>query len=169
MGLRLCHNRGMKIFLILMVLSGLVSCGKDSQDSKPVITIRPVKPAPSTQNYIDVVNDYRAKIGLRPFVYSPIITEVAFGHSRFMAEGYGRFGHGGWRSRCAKLRNEMRSDMCGEIVAMGQKTPEAVLEAWLGSPAHRSAIENPRYTHTGVGVAKNAEGRLYWTQMFVEL
>lgn len=169
MGLRLCHNQGMKIFLILMVLSGLASCGKDSQDSKPIMTIRPVKPGPSTQNYIDVVNEYRAKIGLRPFVYSPIITEVAFGHSRFMAEGYGRFGHGGWRSRCAKLRNEMRSDICGEIVAMGQKTPEAVLEAWLGSPAHRSAIENPRYTHTGVGVAMNAQGRLYWTQMFVEL
>lgn len=159
----------MKIFLILLVLSGLASCGKDSEKSKPIMTIRPVKPAPSTANYFEIVNEYRIKIGMRPFIYSSFISEIAQGHSRFMSEGYGRFGHGGWRSRCARLRSEMRSDLCGEIVAMGQRTPEAVLEAWLGSHEHRIAIENPRYTHTGIGVAKNAEGRLYWTQMFLEL
>lgn len=159
----------MKIFLILLVLSGLASCGKGSEKSKPTMTIRPVKPAPSTSNYFDVVNQYRRKIGLRPFIYSPFIAEIAHGHSRFMAEGYGRFGHAGWRTRCARLRSEMRSDLCGEIVAMGQRTPEEVLEAWLNSYDHRIAIENPRYTHTGIGIAKNAEGRLYWTQMFLEL
>lgn len=159
----------MKIFLILLVLSGLASCGKEAPKSKPLVIIRPIKPAPSINNYFDIVNEYRIKIGLRPFIYSTFIAEIAHGHSRFMSEGYGRFGHGGWRGRCARLRSEMRSDLCGEIVAMGQKTPEAVLEAWLSSSEHRVAIENPRYTHTGVGVAKNAEGKLYWTQMFLEL
>lgn len=159
----------MKLFTILLLLCGLASCGKDSSESKSITTIRPVKPSVSTENYFDIVNNHRVKIGLRPFIYSPTIAEVAYGHSRFMSEGYGRFGHGGWRNRCSRLRNDMRTNLCGEIVAMGQRTPEAVLEAWLNSPEHRSAIENPRYTHTGVGVAKNQEGRLYWTQMFVEL
>lgn len=152
-----------------MLLLGLLSCGKDSEKSKPTITIRPLRPAPSTSNYFDLVNEYRIKIGLRPFMYSAFISEVAHGHSRFMSEGYGRFGHGGWRGRCGRLRSEMRADLCGEIVAMGQKTPEAVLEAWLSSYEHRIAIENPRYTHSGIGVARNAKGRLYWTQMFLEL
>lgn len=159
----------MKTFFILLILMGLASCGKNSSDSNKTITIRPVKPAPSTSNYFDIVNDYRVKLGLRPLIHSAIIQEVAYGHSRYMSEGWGRFGHAGWRTRCGRLRAETRADLCGEIVAMGQATPEAVLEAWLGSPPHRAAIENPRYTHTGIGVAKNNEGRLYWTQMFLEL
>jgi uncharacterized protein YkwD len=40
------------------------------------------------------------------------------------------------------------------------------VEGWLASRRHRSNIEGP-YDLTGVGVARNAAGEVYFTQMFV--
>ena len=52
----------------------------------------------------------------------------------------------------------------GENIAMGQKTPEAVVKAWMNSPGHRANILKRGFTHIGVGYVANGS---YWTQMFV--
>ena len=56
----------------------------------------------------------------------------------------------------------------GENIAMGQQTPEAVMNSWMNSPGHRSNILNPTYTELGVGLAKDSTGKCYWTQMFIK-
>jgi uncharacterized protein YkwD len=154
----------MKTFLILLVLFGLAACGKKDHDSRPEREINPI-----TENkYLELVNRHRKSIGLKALKYDLIIEDVAVDHAEYMATG-GAFGHGGWRSRCNRLRAEFDADSCGEIVAMGQTTPEDVLKAWLKSPPHRQSIENPEWTHTGVGLAKNKFGRTYWTQLFLKI
>ncbi len=55
----------------------------------------------------------------------------------------------------------------GENIAMGQKTPSEVVTAWMNSEGHRKNILSSSFTQIGVGVAKNANGQLYWTQMFI--
>lgn len=52
----------------------------------------------------------------------------------------------------------------GENIAKGQRTPEAVVEAWMNSPGHRANILNSSYTHIGVGYVKDGN---IWTQMFI--
>jgi uncharacterized protein YkwD len=52
----------------------------------------------------------------------------------------------------------------GENIAMGQRTPEEVVKAWMDSPGHRANILNNTYTHIGVGYV---EGKNVWTQMFI--
>lgn len=52
----------------------------------------------------------------------------------------------------------------GENIAMGQQTPEQVVDAWMNSEGHRKNILNGSYTHIGVGFTENGA---YWTQMFV--
>lgn len=155
----------MKTFFILLVLFGLAACGKNnSSDSKPDRTINPV-----TENkYFTLVNNYRKSIGLKPLKYLNTIEIEALDHSVDMANG-AVFGHAGFKGRCARLRGATGANACGEIVAFGQKTPEAVLRSWLNSPSHRMSIENPDWTHTGVGLATNANGRPYWTQMFLKI
>ncbi|GIW48738.1 MAG: hypothetical protein KatS3mg079_214 [Caloramator sp.] len=56
----------------------------------------------------------------------------------------------------------------GENIAMGQRTPQEVMNAWMNSPGHRSNILSPSYTEIGVGLAKDKAGRCYWTQMFIK-
>lgn len=55
----------------------------------------------------------------------------------------------------------------GENIAMGQQTPQAVMNAWMNSTGHRANILNPQFNEIGVGVAKTSSGVIYWTQEFI--
>ncbi len=52
----------------------------------------------------------------------------------------------------------------GENIAYGQRTPAAVVDAWMNSSGHRANILNASYTQIGVGYCANGN---YWTQMFI--
>lgn len=62
----------------------------------------------------------------------------------------------------------IRYSSAGENIAMGQRTPQEVMNAWMNSPGHRANILSPSYTQIGVGLAKNQSGKAYWTQMFIK-
>jgi uncharacterized YkwD family protein/spore coat assembly protein SafA len=55
----------------------------------------------------------------------------------------------------------------GENIAMGQQTPQAVMNSWMNSAGHRANILNPQFNEIGVGVAKTSSGVIYWTQQFI--
>jgi len=57
----------------------------------------------------------------------------------------------------------------GENIAMGQKTPAAVVAAWMNSPGHRSNILGleVNYNYIGVGVCEKADGTVCWVQLFL--
>lgn len=58
----------------------------------------------------------------------------------------------------------------GENIAMGQTTPEGVMNSWMNSPGHRANILNGSYHYIGVGVVKCTMGGYMgyvWTQLFL--
>ncbi len=61
----------------------------------------------------------------------------------------------------------LRFAAAGENIAMGQQSPQAVITAWMNSPGHRGNILSTSYSQIGVGLAKDKNGRCYWTQMFI--
>ena len=52
----------------------------------------------------------------------------------------------------------------GENIAMGYRTPQAVVDGWMNSEGHRKNILDASFTQIGVGYV--ADGN-YWTQMFI--
>ena len=52
----------------------------------------------------------------------------------------------------------------GENIAMGYRTPQAVVTGWMNSPGHRANILNSSYKRIGVGYVASGN---YWTQMFI--
>ena len=52
----------------------------------------------------------------------------------------------------------------GENIAYGQRTPQAVVDAWMNSSGHRANILNAAFTQIGVGYVSSGH---YWTQMFI--
>jgi uncharacterized protein YkwD len=70
-----------------------------------------------------------------------------------------------WSAVQSRTRmHHSRGSGYGENVAVGQSSPEAVMQAWMTSIGHRRNILNPNYSYIGVGYV-NA-GRPYWTQNF---
>jgi uncharacterized YkwD family protein/spore coat assembly protein SafA len=54
-----------------------------------------------------------------------------------------------------------------ENIASGQRSAAEVMNFWMNSSGHRTNILNASYNQIGVGVARDNEGNLFWTQMFI--
>jgi len=169
--------------LTLFFLMFFISCNKETlKDINPMekvvesisdaTTEAPLVAADPTWNeeYMELVNTHRRDLGLRALQVSPYIELAALDHSQKMADKTVPFGHLGSSTRCSLIISAIGSgNLCGEIVASGYKTPEAVFDGWKKSLSHKSKIENSRYTHTGLGFAKSSTGVFYWTQIFLEV
>ena len=54
----------------------------------------------------------------------------------------------------------------GENIAMGQRTPEEVMDGWMNSSGHRANILNGTFTSIGVGYYVDGAGAAHWVQIF---
>lgn len=54
----------------------------------------------------------------------------------------------------------------GESIAMGQRTPEEVMDGWMNSSGHRANILNGTFTSIGVGYYVDGAGAAHWVQIF---
>ena len=53
-----------------------------------------------------------------------------------------------------------------ENIAFNYGTPASVVAGWMGSSGHRANILNASLTEIGAAVARDAQGRPYWAQVF---
>lgn len=162
-----------KLLFSLALLCLFSACG-DGFDKEPKVRQQQnaleVDSNSINQEYLTLVNNYRHDLGLSSLTYSPDIASVAQGHSKAMAIGSRAFGHRGFSVRCRWIKNRIgRHLKCAEIIAKGQKTIESAFKAWKNSPDHLKELEDPYFTHTGLGIYKSEKGVTYWTQMLVEL
>ena len=162
----------MKVFLLaLFIITGCTT--PDVADLNPLDKyLTPVSKddAEIKAEYLELVNAQRALIGVDALMDSSVIEEVADEHSKNMANGLVPFGHDGSSVRCQKIITDLGpAILCGELVAQGQDSASEVFRAWMSSSTHKSKIENSRYTHTALGMAKNSKGVIFWTQIFLEV
>lgn len=115
---------------------------------------------------IRLVNVERAKYGLNALQANWELSRVARYKSQDMADNH-YFSHTsptyGTPFQMMKAFG-LSYRTAGENIAYGQRTPQAVVNAWMNSSGHRANILNASYTQIGVGFV--AEG-YYWTQMFI--
>lgn len=56
----------------------------------------------------------------------------------------------------------------GENLAAGQRTAQAVVNAWMDSPGHRANILSSKYSYLGVGYVTHSDAYgHYWVQLFM--
>ena len=132
------------------------------------------KPAAGTASAIekrvfDLVNDERAKYGLSALTWADDLASIARAHSQDMIRR-SFFDHTNpdGRSPFDRLKNAgIRYRYAAENIAYGQKSPEAVMNAWMNSSGHRRNILNANLREIGVGAVSSSGGTIYWTQLFV--
>ena len=120
---------------------------------------------------LSLVNAHRSALGLSQLRSSPTLTSSALWKARHMAK-YGYFAHDDPAPPVARTAFDRIAacgypgNQVGENIAVGYRTPAAVMQAWLQSPGHRANLEAPSWTVLGVGVAQSASGAVYWVQDF---
>ena len=119
----------------------------------------------------DQINKYRASFGLSPLSLDSRISKLARTHSQNMANGAVPFGHDGFEQRVQALAKAIPYLAAAENVASNQGYNDPATQAvqgWLKSDGHRRHIEG-QYNLTGIGIALNAKGQYYFTQIFVNV
>ena len=118
---------------------------------------------------IEITNQRRVQNGLKPLEYNWELCRIARVKSQDMIDR-NYFSHtsptyGSPFDMIRAFGLSYRS--AGENIAKGQKTPQAVVTAWMNSSGHRANILNSSYTQIGVGYATSSNGTAHWTQMFI--
>lgn len=154
-----------------------------------LVMVAPVKPAlvttvaPSVvtsllatsdeQRAFDLINAQRIENGMKPLAWDEQVFHIARLHSERMAhenffdhtskDGLDAVG----RARRAGIKGW---NALGENIAYNQgfDDPSAfAVERWMQSVKHRTNILRAEFTHAGLGVARAADGRVFFTQVFV--
>ena len=119
---------------------------------------------------VDLVNKERVKRGLQPLKNNWQLERVArYKSADMINKSYFSHISPTYGSPFTMIQDfGINFSSAGENIAMGQRTPEEVMNAWMNSPGHRSNILSPSYTEIGVGYAKSSQGVASWTQMFIK-
>jgi uncharacterized YkwD family protein len=146
-------------------------------ETTPAETTKPAEStqAPSTGAYtvsaeerevVRLVNEIRRSNGLSELTLNEELSRVARIKSEDMAKN-SYFSHnsptyGSPFDMMKKFGISYRT--AGENIAKGQRSAQAVVDAWMNSEGHRANILNPSFTQIGVGFTSNG---YIWTQMFI--
>jgi len=118
-------------------------------------------------NILYYVNQYRASIGSPVLKMIDEASEQATKHSAEMANHTVAFGHSGYEERMANIIEKIGFvHASAENVAYGKLTAKEVVDLWLNSQEHKKNIEG-NYGLTGIGIAKDADGVIFYTQIFL--
>jgi uncharacterized protein YkwD len=115
----------------------------------------------------DQVNRYRASQGLPALAWNEAIAAQARNHSQSMAQGQTGFGHGGFDGRVKATGVSFSGAAENVAYNQGYHNPvDVAVDGWIKSPGHKSNMEGD-YDTAGIGVARNAQGEIYFTQVFL--
>jgi uncharacterized protein YkwD len=120
------------------------------------------------QAVLQQINEYRRQKGLSVLTLNATISRQARIHSQNMASSR-VLSHDGFNARVQTISKSIAYRSAAENVAfnMGFANPDRqAVTGWLKSTGHRRNIEG-NFGLTGIGVAKNAQGEYYFTQIFI--
>ena len=114
---------------------------------------------------IELVNQERTSRGLQPLLKHDGLMVAAAARAKELSQRYSHTRPNG--SECFTILWHLGIDYgyAGENIAMGQRTPEIVMNDWMNSSGHRANILNENYDCIGVGYTI-VDGHPYWVQLF---
>jgi uncharacterized protein YkwD len=131
-------------------------------DKKPAFKL-----SKDEQAVLDLTNAERKKANVPALKPNELLTKAAREHSANMAK----------QKKLDHVLDDKAPDArvkavgynfaaMAENVAMGQQTPAEAIATWMSSEAHKTNLLNAQYTEIGMGIAADADGQRYWTQVF---
>lgn len=128
----------------------------------------PASVSAQAQAVLDLTNAQRSAAGVAPLALNSPLLGIAQARAQDMVDrnyfahvdpdGHDVF----WHMQQAGIS----FTAAGENIAMGQRTPQEVVTAWMSDAGHRDNLLNPAFGKLGVGIAANSAGTLYWVQDF---
>lgn len=148
------------VSILVVLLAG--SCSSESLDNTTIpeaVSLTSVE-----QDLLNIVNSHRRSLGYADLIFNEVAYDYANSHNDYMIVN-GSLSHDNFSARASGITSKVNAEMVAENVAKDYPSADLALESWLNSPSHRKTIEGD-FTHTGISVKKDPNGKLYYTQLF---
>jgi uncharacterized protein YkwD len=153
-----CCLKMKRIFLYAPVICILLFTG--------LVSFVPSNTNSLVEDVLTETNQFRKSKGLPELEVKEELNVIAQQHSNNMAKGMVAFGHAGFEKRNNMAVKSIRTiKEFAENVAFGAATARDAVNMWKSSEGHRKNMLG-RYAYIGIGIAKDKQGRLYYTQVF---
>ena len=128
----------------------------------------PVSNSDWATRVVELVNAERANAGLGPLTIDQSLVNSATVRAGEIAVYFDHTRPNGRDCFSAFTECGVNYSYAGENIAAGQRSPEAVVEAWMNSSGHKANILSPNFTRIGVGYVKISGTTYvhYWVQNF---
>lgn len=119
------------------------------------------------QQLLDLTNQARANSGLPMLRMDPRLCRAARLHSANMAR-LNSMSHSleGRSYQNRTMEAGYPSGIVSENICYSQGNPQAAINTWLNSSAHRTNMLSYQYSDLGVGIGYSRNGQPYYTQVF---
>lgn len=156
-----------KLAIVIFASTIFISCSPEEDGIYfNEITESKMTYSPIENEILNLINEYRKEKGLTTLSRLNLISSVAKTHTSYMVE-VGKVNHDNFPIRHEQLVHNALAISVGENVAYGYSSSESVVKAWLNSPGHKKIIEDETFTHFGISTEKDANGRNYFTHIFI--
>lgn len=155
--------------LVLFAVFTLSSCTTDSIDDKAEsLELKVINPKAKTieVEILELINDHRLSLGLSTLEDMTLVKSVAYTHTDYMVES-DDVSHANFFTRSDYLKANAGAKKVSENIARGYTSAESVVRAWLKSEPHKANIEGD-FTNFDVSAEVNAEGKWYYTNIFIK-
>ena len=161
----------LRVLLLVAVVYSMNSCSSDSSET-PSSSTATMKVMDYTYNSseldaMNLINTYRVSVGLNTLQQINHISYKSEEHDHYMIAN-DVVNHNDFVARSENLISVLNAKRVGENIAYNYNTPQSVVNAWLNSPTHKENIEGD-YTHFGIAIKTNQEGKKYYTNIFVKI
>jgi uncharacterized protein YkwD len=161
----------LRVLLLVALIFTMNSCSSDSSEN-PASPASTQQAMPYTYNQSEIeamalINAYRVSIGLNELQQINHISYKSEEHDNYMITN-NVVNHDDFVARSENIMKVLGAKSVSENIAYNYNSPQAALDAWLKSPTHKANIEG-NFTHFGLSIRVSAEGKKYYTNIFVKI
>ena len=161
----------LRVLLLVAVVYSMNSCSSDSSEapssSTATIKVMDYSYDSSELEAMNLINTYRVSVGLNELQQINHISYKSEEHDHYMIRN-NVVNHNDFVARSENLISVLGAKRVGENIAYNYNTPQSVVKAWLNSPTHKENLEGD-YTHFGISIRTNPDGKKYYTNIFVKI
>jgi len=161
----------LRVLLLVAIVFTMNSCSSDSSENTST-SASTQKAMTYTYNSGEIetmalINAYRVSIGLNELKEINHISYKSEEHDHYMIAN-NVVNHNDFVSRSENIMEVLGAKSVSENIAYNYNSPQAALDAWLKSASHKANIEG-NFTHFGLSIRVNADGKKYYTNIFAKI
>ncbi len=162
----------LRVLLLAAIVFTMNSCSTNDSETPVATTATALKTVDYsyTSNEIEamnLINSYRTSLGLKELGKINYVSVKSEQHDNYMIAN-NVVNHNDFVARSEDIIKVVGAKKVSENIAYNYNTPQAAVEAWLKSPSHKENIVGD-FTDFGIAIRVNAEGKKYYTNIFVKL